>query len=174
MNVGVGGGFWLDICPGEESGLRESGRRYRSFCAAPCGGLMEFGVWFHGLTPVAWGVSPPGGLRRGPGLMGAAISSGFLVLSRIPEFLSTRRRDLSCPSAVLSPRLSPFQPRLGGAADSVATGVSPWTQKGQRETPSPRRGRHSLSAFPGTPARHGIAATPRPFACLDAGTIFCY
>jgi hypothetical protein len=23
MNVGVGGGFWLDICPGEESGVRE-------------------------------------------------------------------------------------------------------------------------------------------------------
>ena len=32
-----------------------------------------------------------------------------------------------------------LQPRLGGAADSIATGVSPWTEKGEGN-PEPPQG----------------------------------
>jgi hypothetical protein len=118
-------------------------------CRHPAGAqVTSLDTVIHGFTPVAAGLSPPAGAKWSNKTLCPWVwraqpqrhkrTKGVLILDFRFRILCISASLRLCvnPSSLSSPwclfstnKTCCFQPRLGGAADSLATGVSPWREK---------------------------------------------
>jgi hypothetical protein len=115
-------------------------------CRHPAGAQFEFlHILSDGVTPVASGVwRRCGGLAEQRNPIPVAISLRPFTPCSIPRSLVKPPPLCNRPSALLLLKkplaLSPRPPKAGWAADSLATGVSPWTKNTKSDLEPPQGG----------------------------------